>query len=73
MKWYQVTKSGIKDKPLDAPAPMGVCIAQRAVPDFPDNQYSLNYFSLDGHVMGVRLCCNGQQRDAAHKEAVRYI
>lgn len=49
----------------------GLWIASFRVPHT-DNQGTMHYFAVDGVIMMPSFCLNGQQRDAAHKEALRY-
>ncbi len=73
MKWCRVNRNTVGDA-KDAPPIAGVGIAQILCPHFNnDGQTTLNYISIDGTIVGVRLCHNGQQRDANLRDARRYL
>lgn len=67
----------LKKKVLGArtigPPANGVGVAQMNCPFLQDNKVTLNVLSLDGDVVDVRLCRNGQERDQFYLEARKRI
>ena len=73
MKWFKIHKNGNQGAiGRDVPPETGVGIASMPVPHINDPQLSLNYISIDGEVIGVDLCCHGQDRHKWMECAKRY-